>query len=130
MWTDYSSLDNIDIRYELSFPDGKIQKMTERDLFDYYVLYDHKLKLEFADLILKLETETITAEDNTYDWSLQVMVYNGLISIKRIREDFRKNSIIPPVIGDKCIHISKYINRAGGIKFWVCPDCKADLGDA
>ena len=29
-----------------------------------------------------------------------------------------------------CYHEKKYINEAGGIKFWVCPVCKTDLGDA
>ena len=28
-----------------------------------------------------------------------------------------------------CTHDNKYINRAGFKDFWVCPDCKADLGD-
>lgn len=29
-----------------------------------------------------------------------------------------------------CLHKEKYINEAGGVKFWVCPSCKKDLGDA
>lgn len=29
-----------------------------------------------------------------------------------------------------CSHNRKYVNGAGDAKFWVCPDCKADLGDA
>jgi hypothetical protein len=29
-----------------------------------------------------------------------------------------------------CNHNRKYVNGAGHAKFWVCPDCKADLGDA
>jgi hypothetical protein len=29
-----------------------------------------------------------------------------------------------------CDHKGKYINQAGGIRFWVCPKCKKDLGDA
>lgn len=29
-----------------------------------------------------------------------------------------------------CSHPNKYINRAMLTPFWVCPDCKADLGNA
>ena len=29
-----------------------------------------------------------------------------------------------------CLHPKKYVNRATLKAFWVCPDCKADLGDA
>ncbi len=31
-----------------------------------------------------------------------------------------------------CPHANKYVsfNFQGGKKFWVCPDCKEDLGDA
>lgn len=37
----------------------------------------------------------------------------------------------PPVPKEvKCDHKDRYINEAGGKKFYVCPDCKADLGDA
>jgi hypothetical protein len=29
-----------------------------------------------------------------------------------------------------CHHPNKYINKVMNTKFWVCPDCGADLGDA
>lgn len=28
-----------------------------------------------------------------------------------------------------CQHLRKYVNKAGFKSFWVCPDCKKDLGD-
>ena len=28
-----------------------------------------------------------------------------------------------------CLHEERYVNSAGGIMFWVCKDCGADLGD-
>jgi hypothetical protein len=28
-----------------------------------------------------------------------------------------------------CWHKNKYVNKANTKHFWVCPDCKADLGD-
>lgn len=28
-----------------------------------------------------------------------------------------------------CQHKNKYINDIGKLRFWVCPDCKKDLGD-
>jgi hypothetical protein len=33
-------------------------------------------------------------------------------------------------INPSCSHPNKYINKATLNNFWVCPDCKADLGDA
>ena len=33
-------------------------------------------------------------------------------------------------ITSSCSHPKKYVNRATLKAFWVCPDCKADLGDA
>jgi hypothetical protein len=33
-------------------------------------------------------------------------------------------------LAPSCSHPKKYVNRATLKAFWVCPDCKADLGDA
>jgi len=36
----------------------------------------------------------------------------------------------PPIPKEaKCKHPKKYINKSMSVYFWVCPDCKADLGD-
>lgn len=36
----------------------------------------------------------------------------------------------PPPVPEPCLHPNKYKNIiSSNLKFWVCPDCKADLGD-
>lgn len=42
-------------------------------------------------------------------------------------EDEDVPKLMPPV--PQCQHKRKYVNMAGGTKFYVCPDCKSDLGD-
>lgn len=41
-----------------------------------------------------------------------------------------KKTILPKETPKECEHPNKYINRSTSKPFWVCPDCKADLGDA
>jgi hypothetical protein len=46
----------------------------------------------------------------------------------------KPSDTIRPIFSDisltsSCSHPKKYVNRATLKAFWVCPDCKADLGD-
>jgi hypothetical protein len=67
---------------------------------------------------------TIAKDENTYDYKS-----------KDKREDKQetegeKNARIERENKQKsCSHKNKYINKANLKQFWVCPDCKADLGN-
>ena len=42
----------------------------------------------------------------------------------------KKNSVVTNhEASTGCQHLRKYVNKAGFKNFWVCPDCKKDLGD-
>jgi len=49
--------------------------------------------------------------------------------------DYEKSKVLSNIQGNikditiSCSHPKKYVNRATLKAFWVCPDCKADLGD-
>jgi hypothetical protein len=53
----------------------------------------------------------------------------GSSYLKSLTES-KKEPELPGLDDLKCQHKRKYINGAGQVRFWVCPDCKADLGDA
>ena len=56
-------------------------------------------------------------------------VANTLVNV--LAQDEVKEELQPKAQVCTCSHPRKYINNCGpSIKFWVCPDCKADLGNA
>ncbi len=75
----------------------------------------------------------IFIEDDDFDFIRGVMVIDG----EDMGDGIMCDSVVFISEGAKlhhsatgCHHQNKYINEAGGIKFWVCPQCKMDLGDA
>jgi hypothetical protein len=65
--------------------------------------------------------------------------FEGIETFECLEKDIISNfgqlqhKIIDPEIEyleTSCSHPNKYINKATLNNFWVCPDCKADLGDA
>lgn len=121
--------------YEIIFSDGTRHKCTAQELFEFYVMYEHGLKDSFEYFKDKLDkVKEVEASDYGYDWNLGTHVYRGKLIFKRIATDtWNKEWLapVPPKINDaNCKHKNKYINQAGGIKFWYCKDCKSDLGDA
>lgn len=104
------------------------ESLTAQELYHFYIMNDIGINESFELLKRKLDNgEEIRGKDYQYDWSLGVNVCKGMLTIKKRK--LLKSTTISPVIGN-CNHPNKYINQAGGKRFYVCPNCKADLGDA
>jgi restriction endonuclease S subunit len=128
----FETYDDIDRFYELRYEDGTVVNLTAMELYEYYLLHEHGILDSFERLKLRLDGgEEINASHYVYDFSIGGNVYRGKVKFKNFNA-IKKNTTtikqdIPNVI---CRHENKYVNQAGGIKFWVCPTCKKDLGNA
>jgi restriction endonuclease S subunit len=128
----FETYDDIDRFYELKYEDGTVVNLTAMELYEYYLLHEHGILDSYERLKLRLDGgEEITASHYVYDFSIGANIYKGKVKFKNFNATKKSTTVskqsIPDVI---CKHENKYINQAGGIKFWICPKCKKDLGDA
>ena len=124
----FSTWDDQTKAYNILFADGTLQSFTTQELYEYYIFNDVGIKDEFVDIKFRLDNgESITADETKWDWINATNVYKGKLVITKIN-----SSKVKPIHKEinGCKHENKYINEAGGIKFWVCPRCKSDLGNA
>lgn len=125
----FETYDDSDPCYELIYPDGRKVNKTMQALAEFYVFSEHKLTYTFDEFIDRLEKGyVVSAEDNSYDYGAQSYVYHGNILINKIKKTKANPSTPPDHRHLTCDHKDKYVNSAGGVKFWVCPRCKSDLG--
>lgn len=129
----FDQYDNELREYVVTYADGSEDVCTAEELHHFYILNDVGISDPFDDLKRRLDRgEVIVGRDNQYDWGLATNVYKGNLQFKKRnafkREYLNKTESVSKTTG--CDHSKKYINQAGGIRFYVCPDCKADLGDA
>jgi hypothetical protein len=126
IYDDYNKL------YELTFSDGNIESLTTQELWEFFLMQEHSITGTFKQLKARLDKgEEITAQDTRYDWTLQTSIYVGNVLIKRIKPLVQKTTQpTTTATPTTCLHQGKYVNQAGGVKFWVCPLCKKDLGNA
>jgi hypothetical protein len=126
IYDDYNKL------YELTFSDGNIESLTTQELWEFFLMQEHSITGTFQQLKARLDKgEEITAQDTRYDWTLQTSIYVGNVLIKRIKPLVQKTTQpATTATPTTCLHQGKYVNQAGGVKFWVCPLCKKDLGNA
>ena len=120
--------------YTIVHHDGEKTNLTAQSLYEFIVLNETDLTDSFESIKRRLDSgEEIIAGDYSYDWNIGSTVYKGRLKIyKRSQHEFKREYLrdVPPIINSpKCHHKNKYINEAGGIKFWFCKDCKSDLGD-
>ena len=128
----FETYDDIDRFYELKYEDGTAVNLTAIELYEYYLLHEHGILDSFERLKLRLDGgEEITASHYVYDFSIAANIYKGKVKFRNFNATKKSTTAskqsIPNVI---CRHENKYINQAGGTKFWVCPQCKKDLGNA
>ena len=114
--------------YEVIFASGRKEQFTERELIDFFILREHGLNMTFDELLKVLDQKEVTAEDTEYDWNLGTYIYNGNCTIRKIVVQKAPSK----VVNNGCDHKNKYIVQHfnNGVRYWVCPACKADLGDA
>lgn len=120
--------DTVDKVYELTRPDGSVDMLTEQDVHDFVLFcLDSATSWSFEKIMSELKRGNVVTESYyEFDWTLGTNIFKGVVKFKKIKND------IPPKIttDNSCRHNGKYVNSAGGARFWVCPTCKKDLGDA
>lgn len=127
----FNAYDDKEKTYEIIYPNNNSAKFTTQELYEFFMFNEHNISGDFEDLKTKLDKGiTVTGDHNEWDWGMGCNNYKGKLTVTRC---------VPPTIPTSkkietktlgCTHEGKYINQAGGTKFWVCPKCKKDLGDA
>jgi hypothetical protein len=126
----FSTWDDIEKLYNILISTGEARHLTTQELYEYFIFNDTGIGGEFVDLKVRLDRgESVVGDYCEWDWNLGTNAYRGRIAITRSN----KTNASPNVssVGKlKCAHRNKYINEAGGVKFWFCKDCRSDLGNA
>lgn len=127
----FEMYDDRDFKYEITFSDNETKKLTENNLYEFYIFNDHNIDMSFEQILSELEKGfTLVGDDQYFDFALGTHLYKGRLTIKKCRPDNKiQNNSIEKLVTAECQHQNKYINHAGGIRFWVCPVCKKDLGN-
>ena len=128
----FDNYDTIEKKYRVNYvSSGYVNELTTQELYDFYYFQSHNMTDSFEDIIKQLDAgNTVIGDDNDFDWDMGCNIYQGIIKISKIEFKGMKVNHLPPPIPKTCDHKDKYVNTAGGIKFWVCKLCKKDLGDA
>jgi|688.fasta_scaffold1356418_1 hypothetical protein len=122
----FPSYDDTNKTYEVEYSSGEKEVLTTQELYEFYLLTEHGLTYNFDYVKSKIDDgEEIKADDYDYDWNLGAQIYKGKLTIKKVNQTKQPSNNLH----NGCGHSNKYINQAGGIKFWYCKDCKSDLGD-
>jgi hypothetical protein len=133
MFDDY---DNTDKCYRITHADGRTRDVTEQKLYEFYLFSHNGITRPFSDILHDLRNgKLIQGEDYDFDWKLGIEVHKGKLFIEPIG---RVQKSAPSQSSSKgsnssdsqCRHPNKYVNSAGGVRFWVCPSCKKDMGNA
>jgi hypothetical protein len=126
----FSTWDDEVKSYSILNPTGEIKHLTTQELYEYIIFNDIGISEDFSDLKVKLDRgESVIGDYCEWDWNLGSTIYRGRITITKSNKDSAPKHV-SKADNLKCGHSNKYINEAGGIKFYVCPQCKADLGNA
>lgn len=130
MFDDY---DNTDKCYRITHSDGMTRDVTEQGLYEFYIFTRNGITKPFSDVLHDLRNgQLVQGEDYDFDWNLGGDIYKGKLFIEPIGRVQKSASSQPSSNSsdNQCRHPNKYVNSAGGVKFWVCPSCKKDMGNA
>jgi hypothetical protein len=127
----FNSYENNTDKYIITDSSGSEADVTTQELYEFYIFNQHDITDSFEDIIRRLNSGlNVTGNDYEFDWDLGTTVWKGKLTIKAKNLLPSGMTPAPKTSSTKCRHLKKYINSAGASKFWVCPDCKEDLGDA
>jgi hypothetical protein len=127
MFGDY---DNTEKKFEIIFHNKKNLECTTQELYEFLIWNATNIDDDFSVVLKKLEAGfAVVGDDTEFDFGLGGIYRKGPLTITRIYKPSQTPPPIPMEAG-VCRHERKYINQAGGTKFWVCPTCKKDLGNA
>lgn len=97
--------------YVVISPYGYEEEYNLSDLWSWY-LYNQPDSCSWYELLELLKDKGETRFNN-----------GSIIRYKQHRTNIKNET------NTGCSHVGKYKNHAGGIYFWYCPSCKADLGN-
>lgn len=127
----FDSYDDTEKAYEVIFSDKTVVHYTAQQLYEFFIFNDLNIDEDFSDIKKRLDSGfAVIGDHQEYDWQMAVNVYKGKLSITRYIPPKIPNSWTKQEKSTDCAHDGKYINQAGGVRFWVCPKCKKDLGNA
>jgi hypothetical protein len=127
----FDTYDTVEKKYKVVYSaSGYTNELTTQELYDFYIFNTHNIFDSFEDIIKQLDNgDTIIGDDNEFDWDMGANVYQGKVKITKNVFKGMKVNHLPPPVPKTCDHKDKYINRAGGVRFYFCPSCRKDLGD-
>lgn len=127
----FNTYDDSENSYEIIYPDKTEKKLTAQQLYEFFIFNDTNIGGDFDDLKKKLDSGlSVTGDHMEWDWTSWSPTYKGKLIISRrlppkLPPQFKKDAS-----KNECRHENKYVNHIGSTRFWVCPKCKKDLGDA
>lgn len=132
----FDVFDDTDHCYEIVFDNGVTKKWSAQKLYEYYVFNELDFvapkNLEFVDIKHKLDKgEILQGTELNRDWfGNNTSTQKFTLRNNKVKLSYGIQVSQKEPTTTACRHENKYVNQAGGIKFWVCPNCKKDLGDA
>lgn len=127
----FDNYDNIEKLYEIVFSNTRKIQYTTKELYEFFIFTETNIGGSFEDLKSRLDSGfCIGGDDIEWDWTSGSHIKRGRLYITRFAPPKIPSSYSKENNSSNCKHKNKYINQAGGIRFWVCPSCKKDLGDA
>ena len=127
----FDTYDTYEKKYRISYTStGNTNELTTQELYEFYIFNTHNIYDSFEDVLKRLDAgDTVLGDDNEFDFTMGCEVYNGQVKITKAVPKGLKINELPPPVPKCCDHRDKYINSAGGTRFWFCRSCLKDLGD-
>lgn len=127
----FNSYDSSTKKYIIIDSSGSKAELTTQELYEYYIFNDHGIRDSFEDVIKRLDTGLpVTGDDCEWDWSLGTSIRRGTLTIRAKMETLKSSTSSSKKETKKCNHSKKYVAVFTTFRYWYCPDCKEDLGDA
>jgi hypothetical protein len=126
----FNNYDTSTKKYIITDSSGWTTEVTTQELYEFYIFSDHNIRDSFEDTIKILDAGlSVTGDDCEFDWTLGTSIRKGNLTIKAKLENL-KPSLSSTKKDTKCRHTKKYVAIFTTFRYWYCPDCKEDLGDA
>ncbi len=124
----FDMYDNDDEKYTITDSSGTTWEVTTQELFEFYSFQDHNIMDSFENIIKKLDSGlSVSGDDCEFDWNLGTSIRKGSLTIRAKLKPFSSET---KKDGVKCRHSKKHVVTFTTFKYWFCPECKQDLGDA
>lgn len=117
----YINYDDEEKVYQFTDQNGKTGFKTKQELYEFHLFNEHELP-QFDTVVADLDSgKTVSTDVFTYGFSFHRKTL-GRVTIRKVPKS--------NILSQSCKHEDKYINQVFTTKFWYCPKCKSDLGNA